>query len=75
MDTSLSNNETPKAKPGPKAKPKVDVEALESRIHNLEQLIVRMAHQSGTSHQILIKAGLTPYSPTKGDMSKFKKVG
>ena len=36
--------ETPKAKPGPKAKPKVDVEALGRRIHNLEELITRMAH-------------------------------
>jgi len=76
MDQSLSTNEEkPKAKPGPKAKPKIDVEALEARVHNLEQLIIRMAHQSGTSHQFLIKAGLTPYSPTKADMTKFKKVG
>ena len=67
--------ETPKAKPGPKAKPKVDVEALQDRVYNLEQLITRMAHQSGTSHSILLKAGLEPYIPTKGDMSKFKKVG
>lgn len=74
MDTS-SSTETPKAKPGPKAKPKVDVEDLEARVNNLEQLLIRMAHQSGTSHQLLIKAGLTPYQPTKNDMSKFKKVG
>lgn len=64
-----------KNKPGPKARPQVNVEQLEARVHNLEQLIVRMAHQSGTSHQILVKAGLEPYMPTKGDMSKFKKVG
>ena len=70
--TSLS---TEKKKPGPQAKPKVDTTALEARVHNLEQLITRMAHQSGTSHQILIKAGLEPYQPTQGDMSKFKKVG
>ena len=76
MDQSSSTNEEkPKAKPGPKAKPKIDVEALEARIHNLEQLIIRMAHQSGTSHQFLIRAGLTPYHPTKDDMTKFKKVG
>ena len=65
----------PKAKPGPKPKAQVNVEQLEARVHNLEQLIIRMAHQSGTSHQILLKAGLKPYIPTKGDMSKFKKVG
>jgi len=73
MDQSLST-ETPK-KPGPKAKPKIDVEALEARVNNLEQLLVRMAHQSGTSHQLIIKAGLEPYVPTKDDMTKFKKVG
>ena len=74
--TSLSTNEQEaKAKPGPKAKPKQDVNQLEARIHNLEQLIVRMAHQSGTSHQILLKAGLTPFTPSRNDMTKFKKVG
>jgi len=73
MDES-SSIEQPK-KPGPKPAPKVDVSKLEARIHNLEQLIIRMAHQSGTSHSILIKAGLEPYQPTQGDMSKFKKVG
>ena len=68
--------ETPKAKPGPKAKPKVDVEALERRIHNLEAAYY--PHGSpirNLSHSILLKAGLEPYTPTKGDMSKFKKVG
>ncbi len=63
-----------KKKPGPAPKPKVDLKALESRIHNLEELITRMAHQSGTSHALLIKAGLTPYQPTKNDMQKFKVV-
>jgi len=82
MDTS-SSTETPiKKKPGPQAKPKVDVgellkrlESLEVELFNTRELLIRMAHQSGTSHQLLIKAGLTPYSPTKNDMSKFKKVG
>jgi len=69
-----SSNEVIKKKPGPQAKPKIDVEALEARVHNLEELLTRMAHQSGTSHQLLIKAGLTPYQPTKNDMSKFKVV-
>ena len=62
-------------KPGPQAKPKIDVEALLARVHNLEELIIRMAHQSGTAHAIIKKAGLTPYHPTQGDMSRFKKVG
>lgn len=65
----------PKAKPGPKPKAQVNTQELEARVHNLEQLITRMAHQSGVSHSILLKAGLDPYLPTKGDMSKFKKVG
>jgi hypothetical protein len=74
MDTSSSNEVPEKKKPGPAPKPKVDVGTLQNRIHNLEELIIRMAHQSGTSHQLLIKAGLTPYQPTKNDMSKFKVV-
>lgn len=73
--TSSSTNETVKAKPGPKAAPKIDTKQLEARVHNLEQLIIRMAHQSGTSHQIIIQAGLTPYQPSRDDMTKFKKVG
>jgi hypothetical protein len=76
----LSN--IPKAKPGPKPLPKLDVPALLARIDtleakntNLEQLIIRIGHQMGISHQLLIAAGLEPYQPTKNDMSKFKKVG
>ena len=73
MDTSSSHEpETPKKKPGPVAKPKVDIEALIARMHNLEELVTRMAHQSGTAHVLIKKAGLEPYTPSKGDMSKFK---
>ena len=74
MDQSLSTETTERKKPGPQAKPKIDVEALQSRIHNLELLITRMAHQSGTAHILIKNAGLEPYTPTKGDMSKFKVV-
>ena len=73
METSSLDN-VERKKPGPQAKPKIDVSALQDRIHNLELLIVRMAHQSGTSHLLIKKAGLAPYSPTKNDMSKFKVV-
>jgi hypothetical protein len=45
------------------------------RIANLEQLVIRMAHNAGVSHTIIINAGLLPYNPTKSDMSKFEKVG
>ena len=75
MDTQTSLSISEKKKPGPKPKEKVNTESLEARVHNLEQLIIRMAHQSGTSHSIIMKAGLEPYHPTKNDMSKFKKVG
>lgn len=74
MEASSSNNTEAPKKPGPKPKAKVDVEALEARVHNLEQLVIRLCHNSGTSHSIIMKAGLTPYSPTKNDMTKFKVV-
>ena len=64
-----------KKRPGPTPKPKIDVEALLARVHNLEELVIRMCHQTGTAHAVIKKAGLTPYSPTAGDMTKFRKVG
>ena len=48
--------------------------ALEARVSNLEQLIVRMAHQSGHAHALFLNAGLEPYQPTRNDMSKFEVV-
>ena len=74
VEASLSTETTERKKPGPTAKPKIDVAVLEARIHNHELLIARMAHQSGTAHAILKKAGLTPYEPTRNDMTKFKVV-
>ena len=73
QDTSSPINPE-KKRPGPAPKPKIDVEALLARVHNLEELIIRMAHQSGTAHAIIKKAGLTPYHPTQGDMQKFRSV-
>ena len=73
MDT-LSSSEVIKKKPGPQAKPKIDVAELEARIHNLEELLIRIGHQMGLAHAIIKKAGLEPYQPTKGDMAKFKVV-
>ena len=72
--TSLSTESVERKKPGPQAKPKVDLEALQNRIHNLEEFISRMSHQMGISHTLLKKAGLTPYHPSQGDMNKFKSV-
>ena len=73
QETSSSINPERK-KPGPQAKPKVDLEALQNRLHNLEELVVRMAHQNGIAHTLIKKAGLLPYHPSQGDMSKFKVV-
>ena len=52
-----------------------EVDLLLNRVHNLEQLILRMAHMNGTSHKLIKDAGLEPYAPTAKDMSKFHKVG
>ena len=66
---------TQKKKPGPPAKPKVDmnhIDQLNKRIEALESVVIRMAHNSGTAHTILKAAGLEPYNPTKADMTKYK---
>ena len=57
-----------------RSKPIQAGDQLLDRLHNLEELVTRMAHQSGVSHTLIVKAGLEPYKPTKDDMSKFKKV-
>ena len=72
MEESLSIEPVVRKKPGPAAKPKIDVEDLLRRIDNLEELIIRMAHNSGVSHILLKKAGLSPYVATKNDMQKFR---
>jgi hypothetical protein len=67
---------TQKKKPGPPSKPKVDmshIDALMARIADLESVVIRMAHNSGTAHAILKKAGLEPYNPSKADMSRFER--
>jgi len=79
QDLALHNIEdTPaKKKPGPPAKPKVDmkhIDALMARIADLESVVIRMAHNSGTAHTILKAANLEPYNPTKADMSKYKRA-
>ena len=74
--SSLTEQET-KKRPGPAPKPKVDIEEfkkLQTEVHNLQELITRVCHNIGTSHNLLMKAGLEPYQPTKNDMSKFKVV-
>ena len=73
MDIPTSSS-TEKKKPGPAPKPKLDTEQLLARIHNLEQLVVRMAHNAGVSHVLIKQAGLAPYQPTQNDMTKFKRV-
>jgi len=68
---------TQRKKPGPPAKPKVDMSHIDQankRIEALESVVIRMAHNSGTAHAILKAAGLEPYNPTKADMSKYKRA-
>ena len=75
QSSSTDNSVTEKARPGPKPKAKVDIDALLTRVHNLEVLLVRMAHNNGTAHTLIKQAGLQPYEPTRQDMTKFKVVG
>ena len=59
-------------KKGPK--PKADaaeVEKLIERMTKLEELVIRMCHNSGTAHSLILKAGLEPYSPSKAEMTKY----
>lgn len=79
MDTSSSTEqadllETTRQKPGPKkgASKKLDrnLDELVTRLHNLEDLVTRIAHQAGISHGIIIGSGLTPFTPGRKDMQK-----
>ena len=82
---SSSNDQTPEAvekkRPGPAAKAdmnhieEIHAALLETneRIKNLQELVVRMAHNAGVAHTLIKKAGLEPYCPTKGDMSRFQQ--
>lgn len=49
------------------------INQLNQRMDNLESLVVRMAHNAGVSHTLIIKAGLTPFHPSAQDMGKFKR--
>lgn len=63
---------TEKKKPGPKAKPKVDVEALQKRVDALEGFVAKMAHwQGGNIPKIAREFGIEPYDPQKKDMARF----
>ena len=75
MDTSSFTEIKPeRQKPGPKkgAQKQADraLDELITRIHNLECLVIRMAHQGGISTSIIKEAGLEPWTPGKKDMSK-----
>ena len=79
MDTSSSTEnqlelKPERQKPGPKKgdskKLERTLDELITRIHNLEGLVIRMAHQGGISHSIIKEAGLEAWSPSKKDMSK-----
>ena len=61
---------TDRLKPGPKAKPKVDVAALQDQVDRLTALVIRMAHQSGISRSIIIDNGFSNFDPQKKDMHR-----
>ena len=65
-----------KKKPGPAKGQAKQIEnnlkSLTTRIESLEALVLRMAHQSGTSHAIIRESGLAPFNPQHKDMTKFK---
>jgi hypothetical protein len=44
---------------------------LEDKVALLEQVIVKIAHFTGTQ-RIILDAGLEPFTPGKQDMSKYK---
>jgi len=52
-----------------------DANQLLTRINQLEKLVLRMAHNSGTAHAIIRQSDLVPFNPLKADMSKFHKAG
>jgi len=49
------------------------VVVLSDRVHNLEQLIARMAHNSGVSNRILIEHSIEPYQIKKSDIGKYNQ--
>jgi len=57
------------AEPEPRAT--VIPEGLEAKLQGLANVVVRMAHNTGTAHGLLKQNGLEPYCPNKKDMSKF----
>jgi hypothetical protein len=58
-------------KPGPKPKARIEPEALQARIDQLEKIIIKLAHFTGTN-RILIENGIEPWSPDKASMNKFR---
>ena len=56
--------------PSPPEAPEVS-EDLAFKLNALANVVVRMAHNTGTAHALLKQNGLEPYCPQKKDMSKF----
>lgn len=67
-------NKTPKAKPGPKAKPKVTIEefnAIKKRLAELEEFLGKMAHyQGGNIPKLCVEFGIKVYEVQLKDMSR-----
>ncbi len=62
--------EAVKAKPGPKAKPKVDVEQLQKRVEQLELMVSKFAALAG-QRNLPTDYGLKPWDPEIKDMRKY----
>ena len=63
-DTSPTKQEKKPGRPSTKE--------LEDRVAVLEQVIIKMAHFSGTQ-RIILEAGLKPFTPGRQDMSKYNQ--
>ena len=61
-----------KKKPGPAPKPKVDVEDLQERVHQLELMVSKFAALAG-QRNLPIDYGLEPWDPETKDMNKYAK--
>ena len=65
-----SSTQESKSKPGPKAKPKVDVEELQARVERLERCLEKVASNAGQGNS-LSEYGLERWVPGKKDMTKY----
>lgn len=70
--TSQAERQKPGPKKGAQKKAEATLTSLMTRLQNLEDLVIRMAHNSGTSSSVIRASGLKPYDLKPQDMNKFK---